>query len=229
MTKAFLAASVLLIFLRPTGAIIPISGSQSELHSLIAPTTRPNVTETDLWTCVTESVPQYFDGPKPSGSLDDAIYSYGSMLIETCKTSRTYRYPCDYPDKTLWCGITTTLPTSLLLAYSLYASNASSWWSVHSSSIVRVADDCPILWYKWMNQTVINAECYAEANPTSTSTTSGLSATPRQGATDSTMLPTPTPTHTAAPNNVGGRAEGGQMWAVAASGLAVTLANVGLL
>jgi hypothetical protein len=145
---------------------------------------------------VTESVGEYFGGlPRPSGSLDAAIISYGASLIETCRTSGTLQWPCAYPDKTLWCDITTALPPSLLPAYSTYASNASSWWSVHSSAAVRIAQECPVLWYGAsdhvtggnykINQTMIHAECYADADPfnagalpmtTATSATPGITS-----------------------------------------------------
>jgi hypothetical protein len=219
------------------------SAGQAELHPIIAPTARPNVTTTDPISCVTESVKQkYLDGPKPSGSLDEAMISYGSKLIATCLTSGTYSYPCAFPDKSLWCGVTTAIAASLLPAYSSYASNASSWWSVHSSSAVMVAQECPILWYEasnfgvlggavWLNHTLINAECYAEANPTAQSTTSAT-ATPGQGATGGGSTPTPTPTSTAPrAQNRGAqnRAEKkGLLWAVAAFGLAVAVVNAAL-
>ncbi|GAB1317776.1 hypothetical protein MFIFM68171_07986 [Madurella fahalii] len=186
----------------------------------------------------TESVVErYFDVPKPSGSLDRAMISYGSKLIETCMTSGTYSYPCAFPDKTRWCGVTTELPASLLPEYSSYASNASSWWSVHSSRAVAVAQECPILWYEasnsgvlggavWLNHTLINAECYAEANPTSASLT-GPTATPGQGATGGNSTPSPTPTTTAL-NGVTCRAENGRVWMAAASGLGVAFANAAL-
>lgn len=237
--RATLVTSVIVAFTAPAAALIPTSAGQAELHPIVAPTARPNVTTTDPWTCVTESVKErYFNGPRPSGSLDEAMISYGSQLIETCKTSGTYSYPCAFPDKTRWCGVTTALPASLLPAYSSYASNASSWWSVHSSSAVLVAQECPILWYEmsnfgilggavWLNHTLIDAECYAEAHATSAASATGPTATPGQTAKSSNATPTPMPTRTAT-NGVLGRAENGQMWAVAASGLAAAWANAAL-
>ena len=149
---------------------------------------------------MTESIRDlYFNPPRPSGALDDAHYSYSVQLLETCRTTGVFEYrtDCDFPDKTLWCAITTALPASLLPAYSAYASSAWSWWSAHSSSAVRVAQECPLLWYQiannvvlggavWMNHTLINAECYAEAHQTVTgsrSSATGPTATPGQGAT----------------------------------------------
>ncbi|KAK4044654.1 hypothetical protein C8A01DRAFT_31150 [Parachaetomium inaequale] len=187
---------------------------------------------------------RYFDdSPRPSGALDKAMVSYGSQLLETCKTSGTYSQPCAFPDKTRWCGVTTALPASLLPAYSAYASNASAWWSAHSSRAVEVAQMCPVLWYEtgnfgvlggavWLNHTLINAECYAEAHLTAAGET-GPTATPGQrvesegSAPTSTPTPTPKQTDTAS-NGVAGHADGGQMWAVAASGLAAAWANVAL-
>jgi hypothetical protein len=235
MVKPTLITSVIFTLTGPAAALLPTSANQAQLHPIVAPTARPNVTETDPWTCVTESVREiYFDPPKPTGALDSALISYGDKLIETCLTSGTYRYPCDFPDKTRWCGVTTALPSSLLPAYSSYASNASSWWSVHSSAAVRVAQECPIMWWEMgnmvvlggavqMNLTLINAECYAEAHATGvrSSTTTGPTATPRQGVTGSSSAPTRT-----AQNGVTGRGESGQRWAVAAApGLAAAWAN----
>ncbi|KAK4105098.1 hypothetical protein N658DRAFT_418837 [Parathielavia hyrcaniae] len=184
-----------------TGVLVPPSAGQAELHPIVAPTERPDYSTTDPWDCVTESIKErYFDPlgnpPRPSGALADAKHLYGSVLLETCRTTGiwSYRYPCDFPDKTLWCGITTALPASLLPAYWSYASSAWSWWSVHSSDAVRVAQMCPILWYElgnhvvgggavWMNHTLIEAECYAEAHLTVTgSPGTGPTAIPGQGA-----------------------------------------------
>jgi hypothetical protein len=133
-----------------TAAKILTSANQAELHPVVAPTKRPNVTTTDPWMCVAESIRDlYFNPPRPSGALDDAHYSYGVQLLETCRTTGVFEYrtDCDFPDKMLWCGITTALPASLLPAYSAYASSAWSWWSAHSSSAVCVAQECPLLWY----------------------------------------------------------------------------------
>jgi hypothetical protein len=226
MLRSFLSSAVLVALAMPTAAKILTSANQAELHPIVAPTKRPNVTTTDPWTCVTESIRDlYFNPPRPSGALDDAHYSYGVQLLETCRTTGVFEYrtDCDFPDKTLWCGITTALPASLLPAYSAYASSAWSWWSAHSSSAVRVAQECPLLWYQiannvvpggavWMNHTLINAECYAEAHQTVTGSRSlatGPTATPGQGAT-SVSAPASTsasvlPTQTSSVPSSGGK------------------------
>ncbi|KAG7284938.1 hypothetical protein NEMBOFW57_009553 [Staphylotrichum longicolle] len=207
--RAALAAGVLAVLTVPAAAdFIYTSANQAELHPIVAPTAYPKVTNTDPWTCVTEGVMDLvLSPPKPSGSLSDAILSFGSSLIETCRTSGTLQRPCDYPDKTRWCGITTALPQSLRPAYSVYASNASSWWSAHSSRVVRVAQECPLMWYGasnaayggyQMNQTLINAECYAEANPSNTITTR-TTATPGVTSSLATSTTTRLPTSTTTP------------------------------
>jgi hypothetical protein len=108
-----------------------------------------------------------------------------------------------------------------LEAYSAYASNASAWWAAHSSRAVEVAQECPVLWYEtgnfgvlagavWLNHTLINAECYAEAQLTAAGET-GPTATPGQrvasggSAETSTQTQTQTPEQTdTAPSGVSG-------------------------
>jgi hypothetical protein len=104
MMQTTLLASLILGLAAPAAAaLLPTSASQAQLHPIVAPTAYPNVTETDPWTCVTESVREiYFNPPKPSGALDAAMLSYGNKLIETCRTSGTYAVPCAFPDKTRW-------------------------------------------------------------------------------------------------------------------------------
>jgi hypothetical protein len=136
----------------------------------------------------------YLSMPTPTGKLAEAHNSFGSSLIETCLTSGTYDYPCAFPDKSRWCGFTTAMPPSLLPAYTSYALSASSWWAANSASVIRIAKECPIMWYQasnfgvlggavYLNHTLINAECYAEANVTGTAAVkAGPTATPGQGA-----------------------------------------------
>ncbi|EAQ89739.1 hypothetical protein CHGG_06358 [Chaetomium globosum CBS 148.51] len=188
----------------------------TDLHPIVAPTAAPDASETDPWRCATEDPMTYLSVPMPTGELREAHDSFGSSLIQTCLTSGTYDYPCAFPDKSRWCGFTTAMPASLLPAYTQYARSASSWWAANSASVIRIAEECPIMWYEasnfgvlggavFLNHTLINAECYAEANPTLTlSATEQPTATPGQGATESdpTSTATPQPTQTSSlPNS----------------------------
>jgi len=80
----------------------------------------------DPWQCVTENITQYVNVPKPTGGLLTALDSFGDKLIETCtptETAFTALPSCPFPEKSLWCGFTTAVPTSLLPAYV----RANSW------------------------------------------------------------------------------------------------------
>ncbi|KAH6628444.1 hypothetical protein F5144DRAFT_549745 [Chaetomium tenue] len=195
----------------------------TDLHPIVAPTAAPDASETDPWRCATEDPMTYLSVPMPTGELREAHDSFGSSLIQTCLTSGTYDYPCAFPDKSRWCGFTTAVPASLLPAYTQYARSASSWWAANSASVIRIAEECPIMWYQasnfgvlggavFLNHTLINAECYAEANPTLTSSaTEQSTATPGQGATESdpTSTTTTQPTQTSSLPNSGGSCNGG--------------------
>ncbi|KAL2145272.1 hypothetical protein VTI28DRAFT_7640 [Corynascus sepedonium] len=202
-TRKAAVVAALASFLTATAAVISSSDDHTGLHPIVAPTAYPDVTEsTDPWRCATEDPMPYLSVPMPSGKLQEAYESFGDSLIETCLTSGTYASPCAFPDKSRWCGFTTAVPASLLSDYTAYARNASSWWVANSGSVVRIASECPIMWYKasnfgvlggavFLNHTLINAECYAEANPTVTEPTTGPTATPAQGTGESKSLSVP--------------------------------------
>jgi hypothetical protein len=136
----------------------------------------PKFTSDDPWHCLTENIPQYFQVPKPNGSLSDALASYASEIRPTCTYSGTSML-CPYANKSYWCDWATAVPSSLRSEYSSYGSVASSWWSVHSRKAFSIAADCPRNWYYdsretlgagWLNLTIINAECFVEAKATGT-------------------------------------------------------------
>jgi hypothetical protein len=142
--------------------------------SIILATTRPTITQ-DPWQCVDENIPQYFQVPKPTKSLEQALFSYAVEVRKTCVDDvSTY---CPLVQKSNWCAFPTAAPSSLLSEYSSYAKRASIWWASHSSSAVSVAQMCPNKWYNaghqevttfsWFNVTIMHAECYAEAHATS--------------------------------------------------------------
>lgn len=238
-------------FFGALAAFMTTANASSAMHITLMPRAEPTATK-DPWQCATENITQYFDVPKPTGSLLTALQSYGDKLIETCTPtfSGTALPSCPFPPKSLWCGFTTAAPSAVLPAYSSYGSVASSWWSAHSSAASSVAQACPVSWSKvmtetpggeaWLYDNIVFAECYAEAHPTTGSSTTGSSATgsattgltattetTRSGATGggSTPTPTPTSTPTKAPNGVVGRTEGVEMWMVAGTGLAAAAMN----
>jgi hypothetical protein len=206
--KGTLLSGVFAAFAASVTAMVPISPNQAEAHPIVAPTAYPNITYEDAWNCATlTSVEDFFaSAPHPTGSLRTAINSYASVLRETCVTSGTMSFPCAYPDKSLWCGITTALPTELLSEYIDYASSASSWWSVQSSSALSIADMCPMMWFYIanlavpggavrLNQTLIHGECYAEAQVSQEpESTTAATTEPIPGQTESATTPTPTST-----------------------------------
>ncbi|KAH6855014.1 hypothetical protein B0I37DRAFT_411054 [Chaetomium sp. MPI-CAGE-AT-0009] len=218
--KAALVVALARFTTTASGLTAPID--YTKLHPIVAPTVRPTVTETDPWQCATGEDPMSYLSmvPTPTGELGDAYLSFGSSLIETCLTSGTYDYPCAFPDKSRWCGFTTAMPASLLPAYTAYARDASSWWEANSASVIHIAEECPMMWYQaanfgvlggavYLNHTLINAECLAEANSTGIETATGptVTATPGQGATESNPTSTSAAqqTQTSSLSNSGGK------------------------
>ncbi|KAG7284252.1 hypothetical protein NEMBOFW57_010616 [Staphylotrichum longicolle] len=204
-------------------AALTTSADYTELHPVVAPTAFPDVSETtDPWQCATEDPMKYLsEVPMPTGGLHEAQISFGSSLIQTCLTSGTFKYPCAYPDQSLWCGFTTAMPASLLPDYSSYASSAASWWAANSASVIHIATMCPIMWYQasnfgvlggaiYLNQTLINSICYAEANPTVTGSATGPTPTPGQSASEPASTSTSAiPSQTSSMPNPGEPCNGG--------------------
>ncbi|RYP56582.1 hypothetical protein DL771_011761 [Monosporascus sp. 5C6A] len=212
----------------------------SAMLQTLLPTEAPTVTMSDAWECVMENLTQYFDVPTPTGSLFDAMDSYAFELFKVYMyVNRTRPAVVPVPQPSLWCGFSSAAPSSVLPDYSSYASEASSWWSAHSSAAVSLAEQCPEGWYDAMtntpngqlllNDTIIFAGCYAEAHPTSGASSSGLTVTssrPGSIATPGPGAPESGPTPTDTPNSAFGRTEGVEMWLVAGTGLAAAGVNL---
>jgi hypothetical protein len=174
---------------------------------------------------------QYFQVPKPTGSLLTAVLSYGDVLFTTCTASGTAMLACPSPPASKWCGFTTAAPTGLLPEYSAYGSAASSWVSQHTSTALDLAHKCPNGWYnamwdtpggsQWLNQTLIFAECFKQELPKSASS-SGTSLTKSTPTTTSLSRATPTaPRATGATVSNGVRKTGKHdKWLVVGTGLA---------
>ncbi|KAK2601576.1 hypothetical protein QQS21_004894 [Conoideocrella luteorostrata] len=206
------------------------------IFDTILPTTRPTQT-TDPWMCSTKVLESFFDVPKPTGKLLDALLSYGDDLQKDCKPTLTNHVgmsACAFPPQSKWCAFSTSAPSTLLSDYSSYASSASSWWSGHSSAAVDEAVLCPNSWFKammwfadgpaWLNDTIAFAGCYAAAQATDAS---GFSRIP--SATTGAVVTTSAPKSTEMPpskSNAAPAVAHAKSWLVlVGAGVTATAAN----
>jgi hypothetical protein len=210
------------------------------IHMTLLPRAEPTITK-DPWQCATENLTQYFDVPKPTGSMLTALLSFADKLYDSCTITElptgTVLPQCPFPEQSSWCAFSTVAPKTVLSDYSSYGSAANLWWSAHSSKAVSVAQRCPNSWYKvmretpngeiWLNDTIAFAGCYAEAHPiTSSLHTTTTSPTTGAGGVTKTITPTGSVTMpTMVSNSAVGQIEGVGMWAVAGAGLAASAAN----
>ncbi|KAI0385603.1 hypothetical protein F5Y04DRAFT_246248 [Hypomontagnella monticulosa] len=178
----------------------------------------------DPWTCVTENITQYFDVPKPTGTLLDALISYGDELLKPCLSTATGTdvLYCSVSETTKWCGFTTAAPSSVLSDYSSYGSAAASFWHAKSRTMSIIASDCPVGWSKpgpieqtWLNQTIAHGECYIDAHPGDFTTTTSATSTAKTGQTATN----PTPTN----SGIVGRNQGVDAFMLASTGVAAAV------
>ncbi|KAF3899867.1 hypothetical protein GTR04_0530 [Trichophyton interdigitale] len=179
--------------------------------TVILPTETPTATF-DPPQCQTHNLTEYFDYPKPSCALVSTIWSHATKLLKPCSsTAISGIRGCPFPESSDWCNLRTSIPASVLPAYSSYGSSASVWWKSRSSAAFSLAEQCPIGWFKamcsfsggatWLNETIIYGGCYAEADPTSGSSaldgptvTANPTATPgARASTTNAILPTGRP------------------------------------
>ncbi|KAI1772846.1 hypothetical protein F4818DRAFT_126412 [Hypoxylon cercidicola] len=180
------------------------------------PRAEPTSTQApDPWQCVTENITQYFNVPKPTGTLLDALLSYGDELIEPCLSTATGLdiLSCTVSETSAWCGFTTAAPSLVLSDYSSYGSAAASFWQAKSQTISVIASDCPVGWSKpgfsehvWLNQTIAHAECYIAAHPANTTTVSSTASSP-----------------TSTPNGMVGRTQGAEAFMLASTSVAAAV------
>ncbi|CZT18769.1 uncharacterized protein RCC_04613 [Ramularia collo-cygni] len=212
---------------------------QSGVHLTVLPSESPTVTQADNWRCATKDIVGYFEPPYPTGALYSARLSYGDEIQPCTYTGGAL---CPFPEKSLWCGFSTAIPSTLLDQYESYGSTAASWWGARSSAAVSIAEECPQSWWlardrvsfgaTKLNLTIIEAECYAEAHATSsgpvqtstlTSSTSGISG-PLQTSTLSSSASGSsgsTPTQTPDVDSAGvKRAENAAFWSAAGTCIA---------
>jgi hypothetical protein len=166
--------------------LVLANAQQSGVHLTVLPSESPMITTSDSWRCATKDIRAYFEPPMPTGDLFSAILDYGDK-IQTCTLSGAEVFNCPYPEKSLWCSFSTAAPTTLLDEYIAYGSTASSWWEARSSAAISIARECPHSWWaagnrlvagaNRLNFTIIQAECYAEAQTTSLSAGSTPSTT----------------------------------------------------
>ncbi|KAF2666456.1 hypothetical protein BT63DRAFT_428221 [Microthyrium microscopicum] len=166
---------------------------------------------TDHPDCSTPDYQKLFSIPKPTGQLNEALESYGSSLLKPCTLTGVERTLCPFPPKTAWCAFPTAAPAAVLPAWSSYGSEASAFWASRGSTMLVLARTCPEHWYNALygdlgnpirlNNTIVQAECYADAHATGATTTasstmgaSSSRATVRAGASDGGPTVTPTST-----------------------------------
>ncbi|KAM5437193.1 hypothetical protein MferCBS31731_005610 [Microsporum ferrugineum] len=190
-------------------AVAATTAAADDDITTILPNERPTVT-IDPWECLTQNLTEYFDVPRPTGAFFSAVHSHGSELIKDC-VAATKPVECPFPESSDWCSLSTSIPASVLPAYSAYGSVASVWWKSHSSAAFSAAAECPLGWFDamlsipggrtWMNLTRIYGGCYANTQPTSgsepsklLSMTTGPTAMPGAGAAATDPIqPTATP------------------------------------
>ncbi|KAF5542205.1 hypothetical protein FPHYL_11596 [Fusarium phyllophilum] len=216
-----------------TAFIIQVSVAAASIFETILPTTRGTITS-DPWQCATHTFESFFDVPKPTGALLDAVLDHGDAIQKGCKSTlkdAVGMSVCTFPPQSDWCAFTKSAPSSLLTAYSSYGSSASSWWAEHSSEAVQYAEYCPNRWFKamtslpygpvWLNDTIAFAGCYAAAHATGEpKTTLKATATTKPKATDTGATAT-----AADGRGSAGKRDDVGMWVVAGTGLAAAAAN----
>ena len=134
-----------------TALLLQTAASVTPAHKTLLPRDVPAITS-DLWQCATVNATQYFDPPKPTGTLLTALLSYADKLYENCTSIEDHTdevFPtCPFPDASRWCAFTNTVAPSITPAYWSYASSASSWRLAKSSGALTVVSRCPNTWYK---------------------------------------------------------------------------------
>ncbi|KHO00988.1 uncharacterized protein MAM_01766 [Metarhizium album ARSEF 1941] len=154
--------------------------------AVIFPTTSPSVSA-EPPECLMENYTEYLVGPKPTGTLSDAMASYTAELFKTCTLSPEEWLSCPFPESSRVCAFSSAGPSEVMSAYSDFGSSASSWWFARSFMAEQVAFSCPSRWYKEMrlipfaaiklNETISFAKCFikdvttvaSESRPTATS------------------------------------------------------------
>ena len=146
-------------------------------ESMTTTTTTTESLPPDPWQCATEDISQYLNPPKPTGALLAALQSYGDELLKTCTFTGASALDCPFPASSDWCKFSAVAPSTMLPAYVAYGSEVNSWWEARSSTVSVLQVKCPVSWHEeiigtpggeaWLNSTVAQAGCYADAHLTS--------------------------------------------------------------
>ncbi|CEI67929.1 hypothetical protein FVEN_g7795 [Fusarium venenatum] len=176
--------------MKPTSSFIfQVGLVTASIFDTILPTTKGTITS-DPWQCATHTFQSFFDVPKPTGALLDALMDHGDAIQKGCKSTLTDamgKPACTPPPQSDWCAFTKSAPSSLLTVCSSYGGTDSSWWAEHSSEAVEYAEYCPNQWFRamtslpygavWLNDTIAFASCYAAAHAADKPSESTVSTT----------------------------------------------------
>jgi hypothetical protein len=189
----------------------------------------------DPWQCITENITQYFANvPKPTGNVLSAIGSYGEEVVKDCKATATGRayVSCTISDPQSWCGFTTAAPPDILSSFSIYVSEAVSFWTPKSSTVSVLSTSCPVAWLRgpphereWLKIATAHANCYLEAHAQTQSGTAVPPVTTGDANTSTTATARTSTTTTTSEASVSRRGHALKALALMSMGL-VTLANV---
>ncbi|KAK2029533.1 hypothetical protein LX32DRAFT_693130 [Colletotrichum zoysiae] len=188
-------------------------------------------TQRDPWQCATQNLSQYFDVPKPSGTLRAAIDNYVDELLKPCleTATGTGRFNCRVTESSQLCGFTTyaSATPALITAFASYESAAASFWRSNSESVSSLSVECASAWdhfgqlnHAWLNQTIAYAGCVlGDLPPVSSATTTGSSSS---GSGSTTAPGTGATGTTGSATNTAGKRD---MWMLASTGVIVGAAN----
>ncbi|KAK2036423.1 hypothetical protein LZ31DRAFT_232640 [Colletotrichum somersetense] len=234
---AILGASVATVSASTITVVAPGATTAPSLTSMSAPPltmTEPSLTQRDPWQCATQNLSQYFDVPKPSGTLSKAIDMYVDELVEPCLETATGTdlFNCRVTEPSQLCGFTTyaSATPALITAFASYESAAASFWRSNSASVSSLSVECASAWghfgelnHAWLNQTIAYASCVLDDLPPVSSTITTGSSSSGSGSTTATGTGV-TGTASSA-TNTAGLAGKRDMWMLASTGVIVGAAN----
>ncbi|KAK4225346.1 hypothetical protein QBC38DRAFT_483272 [Podospora fimiseda] len=233
-------APFLIITIITMAALAVTASAESLPWDLLFPSLYPTETTSDPWMCETRDIYTrvFVPMPTPAGALGSTFWSFQDEIFTTCwATQKSRHVSCeDVPDST-WCDLPSLFQTQgktvKLTEYSSYGRAASTWLAENMEFMVEQATECPqYYWHavwinpprrretfpphlQWLNQTLLQAQCYAEAHAYTTAGTV-TSATTTAGPGVNGLLPPPTSTVDLVSKAGAGRQKGmrfnGWMW-----------------
>ncbi|KAK2013293.1 hypothetical protein LZ32DRAFT_658093 [Colletotrichum eremochloae] len=234
---AILGASVVAVsastitVVAPQATAAPSSSVSSPPLTTMEPSLTLTSTHRDPWQCATQNLSQYFDVPKPSGTLSAAIDMYVDELVEPCLETATGTdlFNCRVTESSQLCGFTTyaSATPALITAFASYESAAASFWRSNSESVSSLSVECASAWghfgelnHAWLNQTIAYASCVLDDLPPVSSAITTGSSSLRSGST--TAPGTGVTSTTSSATNTAGKRD---MWMLASTGVIVGAAN----